>query len=126
MGREQQPAGQRAGCTPPPPPPPAAAATATVGGCALLPAPPLSAVAPCLPAPAGLTPTMPLRCPAAASMPGRLDRGAGASWGQLMRQHAAQWAGLAVLLLLLGASERCKPFQRAFYTGHTSDMDVWK
>lgn len=67
---------------------------------------------------------------AASSLPGmppKLDRGAAPFWASLARSHAPQWAGLLALCLLLAASERWDPFQRALYVGGpTSDLEYWK
>lgn len=89
------------------------------------PSPPSPTRFPPLPEPLPSTQTP--RTVAASSLPNRLDRAAqGPSWGQLLRQHAAQYIGLAVLLLVLALSERWQPFRRTFYTGHTADLELWR
>ena len=56
-----------------------------------------------------------------------MQRGATPStWGQLVRAHAAQYAGLVVMLLLLAASERWEPFRRSLYVGQTNDIEYWR
>lgn len=48
------------------------------------------------------------------------------TWGQLVRGHAAQYAGLVLLLLVLAASERWEPFRRPLYVGQTNDIEYWR